>query len=62
MNKQLFSSPEMRRWLGSEWNDDDNMMMMNLAIILEYSFIFSLDISGDALVVFSDKTKAGVSV
>ena len=30
----------MRRWLGSECNDDDNMMMINLVIILEYSFLY----------------------
>ena len=30
----------MRRWLGSERNDDDNMMMINLVIILEYSFLY----------------------
>ena len=30
----------MRRWLGSECNDDDNMMMINLVITLEYSFLY----------------------
>ena len=35
----------MRRWLGSERNDDDNMMMINLVIILEYSFLYEDDVS-----------------
>ena len=40
----------MRRWLGSECNDDDNMMMINLVIILEYSFLYEDVVSETVMV------------